>query len=714
MQMRKSLKAMFFPLIATVLLTAGCSGKTGDSSSTSAPLPEVSSRPKAEPAAWTPDAAKLTELADRKEIPQNPGCSIQPPKGYEQQPFQGRPGVPLTGARWNSPRRSDGTQTQLLVVIGRRPPAEKPAPLDQFAIDFLKSREQHVGPLQKQPIEYGTINGLPVGRVRWSAEHPVTKRKTHGFVYVATPGQLDIMIDSQDIEPYQASTLPLAEAAALTFRYGESQPAAQPPAAGTGRQPEKRFSLAEARRGFKTKLIRQETAKEPVPEPPPNLFRIIRYDSAAGKLAAYLSPDPQDGKKHPAIIWITGGDCNTIGAVWEPAPPSNDQTARAFREAGILMMFPSLRGGNDNPGFKEGFFGEVDDVLAAADYLGKQGFVDAQRIYLGGHSTGGTLVFLAAACSDRFRAVFSFGPTDQVADYGPEYLPFDTSDRRELELRSPIRWLSSVQVPTFVFEGTVEGNLPSLQAMARVSTSAKIRFHPVRGVNHFSILAPLTRLLAAKILRDEGPTTNIAFTPNELNNPLAAAAGKQASNAPPTNPPPANPPPANLPKAPEGWKYTTAKDGSYAFLFPDKTTRSGSREQTSKRGGLSVKAQINTCELADGTALLISAERLSGPALKGLKIGDVYNSVVEGLTEKGYSVSEPKEFLIGKQKGREYILTKDQIVQRKVLLVLRDARTFDLTVVAGDKDKVMSPTADTFLKSLVLIPKTPPSKDGGK
>ena len=33
------------------------------------------------------------------------------------------------------------------------------------------------------------------------------------------------------------------------------------------------------------------------------------------------------------------------------------------------MMFPSLRGGNNNPGSKEGFFGEVDDVLAAADLL---------------------------------------------------------------------------------------------------------------------------------------------------------------------------------------------------------------------------------------------------------------------------------------------------------------------------------------------------------
>src|SRR2546430_17631493 len=105
-------------------------------------------------------------------------------------------------------------------------------------------------------------------------------------------------------------------------------------------------------------------------------------------MAAYLSPDPRDGKKHPAIIWITGGDCNSIGDVWSPAPRANDQTASAFWKAGIIMMFPSLRGGNDNPGLKEGFFGEVEDILAAADFLAKQEDVDAKRNYLGGPRPG--------------------------------------------------------------------------------------------------------------------------------------------------------------------------------------------------------------------------------------------------------------------------------------------------------------------------------------
>ena len=256
-----------------------------------------------------------------------------------------------------------------------------------------------------------------------------------------------------------------------------------------------------------------------MPEPPAALFRTVRYDSPAGKLAAYVSQPPKDGKKHPAILWVFGGFGNGIGeTAWENAPPENDQSAGAFRKAGIVMMYPSRRGGNDNPGFKEAFFGEVDDVLAAADYLAKQEFVDPARIYLGGHSTGGTLALLAAESSGRFRAVFSFGPVDDVLNYGAENLPFDPSDESELDMRSPARWIATVQSPTFVFEGTnAPGNIAALQALSGASGNPLAHFYPVRGATHFSILGPVTRLVASKILRNDGATTNITFDEAELN-----------------------------------------------------------------------------------------------------------------------------------------------------------------------------------------------------
>jgi len=239
--------------------------------------------------------------------------------------------------------------------------------------------------------------------------------------------------------------------------------------------------------------------------------------TALQAVVVQLSTDPKDGKKHPAILWIVGGDCNSIEDVWTPAPADNDQTAGAFREAGIVMMYPSLRGGNQNPGSREGFLGEVDDVLAAADYLAKQKFVDPNRIYLGGHSTGGTLVLLTAEMSHCFRAVFSFGPVANIACYPPEFTPFNTSTRRELEVRSPGIWLHCIESPTFVMEGALDcGNVIPLQAMARVSKNPKVQFYPVQQASHFSILGPVTRLIADKIIKDDGSTCNISLNQQEI------------------------------------------------------------------------------------------------------------------------------------------------------------------------------------------------------
>jgi acetyl esterase/lipase len=168
-----------------------------------------------------------------------------------------------------------------------------------------------------------------------------------------------------------------------------------------------------------------------------------------------------------------------------------------------------------NPGLRECCYGEVDDLLAAADELAKQDYVDPQRIYLGGHSTGGTLALLAAECSSRFRAVFSFGPAENVAGYGANNLPFSITDRREVELRAPILWLDAVRTPVFVIEGE-GGNILSLQAMAGASHNPMLHFHPIKRGDHFSALGRATQLAAQKIVNDNGPTCNISFSDGEL------------------------------------------------------------------------------------------------------------------------------------------------------------------------------------------------------
>lgn len=269
--------------------------------------------------------------------------------------------------------------------------------------------------------------------------------------------------------------------------------------------------LSQARQGATTALIARTRDGHAPPAPPAGVLELIHYPAPSGELAAYLTPRPRDGGKHPAIIWISGGDCNTIGDVWSPQPRENDQSAAAFGAAGIVTMYPSLRGGNDNPGVREGFFGEVDDVLAAADHLATLDYVDPRRIYLGGHSTGGTLALLVAQSDPRFRATFSFGPVADVSGYGQGLVPVKLDDAREIRLRSPGYWLDSIRSPVFVFEGDHDANTDQLRQLRDRNTNPKAQFFVVPRANHFDVLAPATELIAGKIIADRGPAAAIAF-----------------------------------------------------------------------------------------------------------------------------------------------------------------------------------------------------------
>ena len=263
-------------------------------------------------------------------------------------------------------------------------------------------------------------------------------------------------------------------------------------------------SFAQAHDAFKTTLVREENDDYEIPAPPEGLFDLVSYPSKVGDLAAYVSSDPQDGQKHPMIIWVVGGWGNGIDDFpWCYPEWDNDQTGSAFWQNGILTMYPSFRGGCNNPGYYEALFGEVDDIVSAYEYAASLPYVDTNRIYLGGHSTGGTRALLAAEYSDKFRAVFCFGAVDEVKYHNNSQFTFDTENEEEFIMRSPVYWLDNVKNPTFLIEGS-EGNAVNLKNIQRASENENINCYIVEGADHFSVLAPVTRLVAEKILEDTG------------------------------------------------------------------------------------------------------------------------------------------------------------------------------------------------------------------
>lgn len=286
---------------------------------------------------------------------------------------------------------------------------------------------------------------------------------------------------------------------------------------------ERPASFAERRAGLRTKVIRDPRgiAHEPPQPPPAGSFERVQYPSSLGPLWAYVSVPTPGAAPGPAIVWATGGFSNSIDADGLTAgPPDNDQSAAAFPEAGIVLVKPSFRGGNDNPGRYEELYGEVDDLLAALAYTRRLPYVDPARVYLGGHSTGGTLVLLAAELSDNFRAAFAFGPVESARSYGENLAPFDPvglAAVAEWELRSPIVFLAELRRPAFVFEGE-RGNADCVWRLAQAAqdSRAPLRTFLLPWGDHFSILRPLTERVAQKILADTGESVSLRFGPEDL------------------------------------------------------------------------------------------------------------------------------------------------------------------------------------------------------
>jgi dienelactone hydrolase len=255
--------------------------------------------------------------------------------------------------------------------------------------------------------------------------------------------------------------------------------------------------------------VSAETDHTPAPTPPATAsLEKVSYPSPLGKNVAYVSP-VKPGAKRPGIVWIAGGmDWGIADSAWGPAPRNNDQSARAFREAGVALMLPALRGSNENPGHNECFLGEVDDVIAAADYLAKRPDVDPERLYLGGHSTGGTMVLLVVESTQRFRAAFAFGPVADPRQYGDSGCLRPDAPEAEAKARSPIEFLQDIRTPTFVLEGEL-GNAEVLPLLREAKGSAPLEVLVIPRADHFSALATASEDIAKQILADTGATTQI-------------------------------------------------------------------------------------------------------------------------------------------------------------------------------------------------------------
>lgn len=271
-------------------------------------------------------------------------------------------------------------------------------------------------------------------------------------------------------------------------------------------------SLLESRGAHVTELTKAVRDLEPLQAPPEDSnTELVTYPGPLGPLTGYLVRPANLQASQGAVIFLNGGFPPGGGSkVWE-----DWSKAKPLIDAGLVVMYPTMRGDCGNQGVQESFYGEVDDVLAARDYLAGLSTVKEDDIYLVGHSTGATLAILVAEATDKFRAVFALGPVSDPAVYGRQAITYDPDSATERRLRAPIEFLSTITTPTFIIEGR-DGNGRERSRLQSATTNPKIFSHAIEYADHFEAVFSTLGLIAKKVAPTT-PASERRITADDLN-----------------------------------------------------------------------------------------------------------------------------------------------------------------------------------------------------
>lgn len=259
----------------------------------------------------------------------------------------------------------------------------------------------------------------------------------------------------------------------------------------------------------------------------------IAFKSKDGTEVHGLLTKPLDykaGQRYPTLFRLHGG------------PTAQDAHSfnferQIFAASGYVVVNVNYRGSAGRGAkFQEAIFAdwgnlEVQDVLAAADYVVAQGIADESRLGIGGWSYGGVLTDYVIASDTRFKAAISgAGSANHISLYGHDqytYLydsefgpPWKDVDRW-IKFSYPFFKADRITTPTLFMGGQNDFNVPILgseqlyQALKTLNVPTQLVVYP--GQNHGLTRVPylrdrLERYLAwyAKYLQPQGAVTSSA------------------------------------------------------------------------------------------------------------------------------------------------------------------------------------------------------------
>ncbi len=201
------------------------------------------------------------------------------------------------------------------------------------------------------------------------------------------------------------------------------------------------------------------------------------------------------GKRYPLIVFIHGGPEAAVQNGWATAYNRWGQIAAA---RGYFVFSPNYRASSGRgvdftmAGYGDLVGVEYEDVLDGIDHLINVGYVDRERVGIGGGSYGGYFAaWSATKYTDRFAASVVFvGISNQISKRNTTDIPLEDyyvhwgywthENYEDVYSRSPVKYAHQSLTPTLILHGKDDPRVPASQGLELYRTLQLHGKAPVR------------------------------------------------------------------------------------------------------------------------------------------------------------------------------------------------------------------------------------------